>query len=448
VQKVLIHRTVKRRLLSRAALLALGMLFTACGGGSSSTPEVANSKVQAAASTVSEPTNAQSTNLNSKFDFVSNQPTATAVAGATSISIQSFATSEALNGTPELLADMVSYQRKSVFLKNPMVTDVSSNSAGKTTITIFQKAHGLNRGDKMAIKNIPVSSNGTSFTVNGISVESLSRWVDVAPLNNDYYAITVMASANRSGPTGLDINVDYIIASCTGKFNYLKTSLSNKPLADRVEGFFVYATTTKVASHLNGGCSPEYYGDVSTIKYYKSGTAVGSYELVAQEIGGGDYSYVVGEWDLSSEPLKSGPVITEKTVGKLLNFTNKNRLLTDGYTLLSYTSGMDSATTVFLFTYLKSYSDGNILMTTETNVYAQSASSSTPTLELIRKQIDYNNPEKTQVVISNFIAAPDVEKLATQNGYSATDAAKIKSSCIGMLLLSCVRYYMPSVALN
>ena len=424
-------------------IAALSLGLGACGGGSSSTPGVASTTPQVTYLAISETVNPQINDLTAKINLATGKATSNAVQGIAPISLKALASSEAEKGSPELLADMVSYQRKTFYLLNPIKTDIGRNVGAKTTITVFHQGHGLHLGDKVAFKKLPVTAAGSTISINGIAGANLSQWNYAIPVNPDRYEITVDGSTSSTGLASLDISVEYLIVDCTGRFNYLKTAISDKPLPISVEGEQVYSSTTTVASRLQG-CSPEYYGDTKTTKYYKK-DLVASYDLVAQEVAGGDYSFVLGEWDLPADPLQSGDAVTERTIGKLKNFTDKTRSHTDGYAIASFMPKKNTSSSVFLFSYLRNYADSGVLMSTETDIYAPIPGDATGSMGLIKRMIDYNNSQKTFVEIQNFIPAPDVATLAIQNGYSASDAAKIKLSCKDLLLLSCVRYYMPGV---
>ena len=424
-------------------IAALSLGLGACGGGSSSTPGVASTTPQVTYLAISETVNPQINDLTAKINLATGKATSNAVQGVASISLKALASSEAEKGSPELLADMVSYQRKTFYLLNPIKTDIGRNVGAKTTITVFHQGHGLHLGDKVAFKKLPVTAAGSTISINGIAGANLSQWNYAIPVHPDRYEITVDGTTSSTGLASLDISVEYLIVDCTGRFNYLKTAISDKPLPISVEGEQVYSSTTTVASRLQG-CSPEYYGDTKTTKYYKK-DIVASYDLVAQEVAGGDYSFVLGEWDLPADPLQSGDAVTERTIGKLKNFTDKTRSHTDGYAIASFLPKKNTSSSVFLFSYLRNYADSGVLMSTETDIYAPIPGDATGSMGLIKRMIDYNNSQKTFVEIQNFIPAPDVATLAIQNGYSASDAAKIKLSCKDLLLLSCVRYYMPGV---
>jgi sugar lactone lactonase YvrE len=425
-------------------LAVLSAFLCACGGGSSSVPEVANSKPQTSYLVSSETVNPQINDLSAKINLATGQATTSAVRGTAPISLKALATTQAVKGSPELLADMVSYQRRMAYLLNPIKTDVDKNTGSKTTITVFHTAHGLHLGDKVAFKNLPIPTDGSIFSLNGIEGTKLTQWNYIVPVHPDRYEITVDGIANKTGLAGLDISVEYLIVDCSGKFDYRQTPISDKPLPNSVEGIQVFSATTTVASRLKG-CSPEYYGDTNTTKFYKK-DSTNNYQLVAQEVEGGDYSFVLGKWDLPAEPLQSGDAVIEKTIGKLKNFTDKTRSHTDGYAIASFLPKKNTASSVFLFSYLRNYADNDALMSTETDIYAPIVGDATGSMDLIKKLIDYNNTQKTLVEIQNFIPAPDVADFAIQNGYSASDAATIKRSCKDLLLLSCIRYYMPGVS--
>jgi len=422
-------------------IAALGLGLSACGGGSASTPGVASTSPQATYLATSETVNPQINDLTEKINLATGQSTPNAVQGIAPISLKALASSEAEKGSPELLADMVSYQRKAVYLLNPIKTDIARNANGKTTITVLHQAHGLHLGDRVAFKNLPELIDGLPFSINGIAGTKFSQWNYVIPVHPDRYEITVDGSTNVTSSASLDISVEYLIVDCSGRFNYLKTPISDKPLPISVEGVQVYNSTTTVASRLQG-CAPEYYGDTKTVKYYKKDLAA-SYELVAQEIAGGDYSFVLGKWDLPDELLRSDDAVNEKTIGKLKNYTDKTRSYTDGYAIASFLPKKNTSSSVFLFSYLRNYADSGVLMSTETDIYAPIPGDATGSMGLIKKIIDYNNTQKTFVEIQNFIPAPDVATFAVQNGYSASEAAEIKLTCKDLLLLSCIRYYMP-----
>jgi sugar lactone lactonase YvrE len=429
--------------IARYLSVGLTVCLYACGGGSATVPTAATSKPQSDYLISAEAVNPQIGDLTSKINLATSQATSKAVAGTASISIQALASSNAQKGSPELLADMVSYQRKNFSLVNPIKTDVSRNVDGRTTITVFHEAHGLRLGDKVAVKNQSAILDNTVANFNGVPVTNLSTWNYVIPVHPDRYELTVEGVANKTGFADLNVSVDYLVVDCSGKFDYLQTPLSTKPLSSSVEGFQVYSSTTTVASRLKG-CSPEYYGDTKTTKYFKKNLSA-NYELVAQEVAGGDYSFVSGKWDLPADPLQSGDAVTEKTIGKLKNFTDKTLSYTDGYAIASFVPKKNTASSVFLFSYLRNYADNDVLLSTETDIYAPIIGDTAGSMGLIKKLIDYNNVQKTLVEIQNFIPAPDVADFAIQNGYSASDAAKIKLGCKDLLLLSCIRYYMPGV---
>ena len=423
------------------AALSLGL--GACGGGSSSAPVAPSAKPQVTYLAASETVNPQITDLSAKINLATGQATSNAVQGIAPMSLKALAASQVEKGSPELLGDMVSYQRKTFYLLNPIKTDIDRNVGAKTTLTVFHQAHGLHLGDKVAFKNLPVATDGSAISINGIPGTNLSQWSYVIPVHPDRYEVTVDGSTNKTGSASMDISVEYLIVDCSGRFDYRQTPISNKPLPTSVEGVQVYNLTTTVASRLKG-CSPEYYGDTKTTKYYKKDPAA-NYELVAQEVAGGDYSFVLGKWDLPVEPLQSGDAVIEKIIGKLKNFTDKTRSNTDGYAIASFLPKKNTKSSVFLFSYLRNYADSGVLMSTETDIYAPLVGDATGSMGLIKKTIDYNDIQKTFVEIQNFIPAPDVADFAIQNGYSASDAAKIKLSCKDLLLLSCIRYYMPGV---
>ena len=78
-------------------------------------------------------------------------------------------------------------------------------------------------------------------------------------------------------------------------------------------------------------------------------------------------------------------------------------------------------------------------MTTETNIYAKA----TTGYQLIKRQIDYNNPLRNRVEITNFATPPDIVNFAIKNGFTDAKAADIKIRCKGMLFLSCAHDYIP-----
>lgn len=401
-----------------AALCALVM--AACGGGAAVSPTLVS-------------TQAQLDNLNAKYDANSNQSTSAAVKGSSTESIQSIFMAELSSGAEEMIADVTTYYQQSVFLKNAIETNTATNANGSTTLTVHHRAHGLHLGDKVSVKSADQDANG-------IAAASLNKSNPVVAVTADTYQLAVQGSANRIGYANIDVAVDYLITDCVGKFNSLESALSEKTNTNKIENLEVFYTTSTVAQTMRG-CAPEYYGDNITTKYYKKIT--GGYELVAQNVDAGDYSTVYGTWTLPSEGLNSAAATLVGDIGKLINYANTKKLQNNGYTLVSYRIAPDTASSVFLIITLKSYTNNDVLMTTETNIYAKSDAA----YQLIKRQVDYNNSLRNRVEISKFAAVPDIVTFATKNGFSDAKAADIKRKCQGMLFLTCARNYMPLVNL-
>lgn len=401
-----------------AAVCAAGI--SACGGGTAVAPTVPSSQTQL-------------DNLNAKYDVSTNQSTSAAVAGTSTESIQSIFMAELATGAEEIIADIATYYQESVFLKNAIETNIATNANGNTTITVHHSAHGLHVGDKVTINN-------TGLDVNGIAATSFNKSSPISAITVDTYQVAVKGSAAKTGYANVDLSFDYLIADCIGKYNSLESAISEKIYKNKIENLEVFYTTSTVAQTMHG-CSPQYYGDNVTTKYYKKIT--GAYELVSQNVDGGDYSIVYGAWKLPSEGLSSASDALTGSIGKIVNYENTRKLQNNGYTLVSYRIAPDTASSVFIIITLKNYTSNDFLMTTEANVYAKG----TTGYQLIKRQVDYNNTLQNRVEISNFTAAPNIISFATLNGFSAAKAAEIKQKCNGLLFLSCARSYMPLVNL-
>ncbi len=426
---------IKNMLLT--ALWVVGMV--ACGGGTAVGPTLPSAQ-------------AQLDNLNTKYDSNTNQPTSAAVPGASTESIQSIFMDELTTGAEEIIADVATYYQKSFFLKNALETDTSQNANGNTIVTVHHEAHGLHIGDKVTIKN-PVQN------ANGIAPASLSKSNPITAVTPDTYQLSVQGSANQSGLANMDVSVDYLIRGCIGKYNSIGSTISTKINSNKIENLEVFYTTLTVAQAMQG-CTPKYYEGITT-KYYKK---IGNgYELVAQNVDGGDYSMVYGPWVLPSVGLNSTPAPAPPAapasasasasapasasavdtlagnIGKLVNYQNTKKLQNNGYTLVSYQIAPDTVSSVFVIITLKNYSSTDTLMTTEANIYAKAAKG----YQLIKRQIDYNNALRNRIEISKFTTPPDIVSFATKNGFSAANAADIKLKCKSMLFLNCAHNYMP-----
>ena len=431
---------IKNRLLT--ALWVAGM--AACGGGTAVGPTLPNAQEQL-------------DNLNAKYDSNSNQSTSAAVPGASTESIQSIFMDELTTGAEEIIADVVTYYQKSFFLENAIETDTSQNANGNTIVTVRHEAHGLHIGDKVTVKN-PVQD------ANGIAPASLSKSNPITAVTPDTYQLSVQGSANQSGLANMDVSVDYLIRGCIGKYNSIGSTISTKINSNKIENLEVFYTTLTVAQAMQG-CAPEFYGENITTKYYKKIDS--GYELVAQNVDGGDYSMVYGRWVLPSVGLNSTPApapvppaapasasasapasapasasavdTLAGNIGKLVNYQDTKKLQNNGYTLVSYRIAPDTASSVFVIITLKNYSNADTLMTTEVNIYAKAAKG----YQLIKRQIDYNNALRNRVEISKFTTPPDIASFATKNGFSAAKAEDIKLKCKSMLFLNCAQNYMP-----
>jgi hypothetical protein len=418
------------------ALCVMGV--AACGGGTAVSPTLPS-------------TQAQLDNLNAKYDSNSGQPTNAAVPGSSAESIKSIFMAELATGSGEIIANVVTYYQKSFYLKNAIETNTATNANGSTTITVHHKAHGLHIGDKVSVKNADQSANG-------IAPASLGRSNRITAVTADTYQISVQGSASQIGWANIDVAVDYLIADCIGKYNSIESAISKTKNTNRIENLEVFYTTTTVAQSMQG-CAPEYFGENVTTKYYKKNAD--GYELVAQNVDAGDYSMVYGSWLLPSDgltwpspspsPSASAPAsspapdpdpdpgLKATAIGKLINYQNTRKLQNNGYTLVSYQIAPDTASSVFVIITLKNYSNNDVLMTTETNIYAKA----TTGYQLIKRQIDYNNPLRNRVEITNFATPPDIVNFAIKNGFTDAKAADIKIRCKGMLFLSCAHDYMP-----
>ena len=408
------------------------MGIVACGGGTAVSPTLPS-------------TQAQLDNLNAKYDSNSGQPTNAAAPGSSAESIKSIFMAELASGSGEIIANVATFYQKSFFLRNAIETDTATNANGSTTLTVYHKAHGLHIGDKVSVKNADQSANG-------ITPASLSRSNRVTAVTMDTYQLTVQGRASQIGLANIDVSVDYLVADCIGKYNSIESAISKTKDTNRIENQEVYRTTTTVAQSMQG-CSPEYFGENVTTKYYKK--IADGYELVAQNVDAGDYSMVYGSWLLPSDgltwplPSASAPAsapapapdlgLKATAIGKLINFENTRKLQNNGYTLVSYQVAPDTASSVFVIITLKNYSNNDALMTTESNIYAKA----TTGYQLIKRQIDYNNALRNRVEITNFSIPPDIVNFAVKNGFTDAKAADIKIRCKSMLFLSCAHDYMP-----
>jgi hypothetical protein len=399
-----------------AAICVLGL--AACGGGAAVSPTLPTTQTQL-------------DNLNAKYDTNSNQSTSDAVKGSSTESIKSIFMDELKTGAKEIIADIGTYYQKSIFLKNPIQTDTATNLNGSTTITVHHSAHGLHVGDKVSVKNL-------SQDINGIASASLTKNNTITAVKDDTYQLIIQGSASITGYGNVDASFSYQIKECTGKYNSLESALSETIYKNKMENLEVYYSTSTVVQKMRG-CAPEDYGPSVTNKYYKK--IADGYELVAQNVGDGDYSTVYGVWLLPSEGLSSTGDKLSGEIGKLINYANTLKLQNNGYTLVSYSIAPDTSNSVFLIITLKNYSSSDLLMTTELNIYGKSKTG----YQLVKRQIDYKNPAQTRVEISNFVTPPDIEIFATKNGFSPEKAAEIKLKCEKNLLLflNCAREYMP-----
>ncbi len=402
----------KNRLLAALCVVTLA----ACGGGAAVSPTLTS-------------TSTQLDNLNAKYDVNSQQSTSAAVAGSSTESIQSIFMDELKTGSQEIIADVATYSQKSFFLQNPIATDTATNANGGSTITVRHPAHGLHPGDKVSFKNVVQNANG-------IAAANLNKSYPISAITADTYQLTVQGSASLSGLANIDASVDYLIADCIGKYNSIESTISEKIYTNKIENLEVFYTALTVAQSMRN-CSPKFYGENTTNKYYKKISA--GYELVAQNVGAGDYSMVYGTWNLPADGLNSISKKLTGDIGKLINYADTRKLENKGYTLVSYQIAPDTASSVFLLLTLKNYTSNDVLMTTETNIYAKAAAG----YQLIKRQIDYSNDLRNRVEILNFSSPPDIGSFATKNGFSETKAADIKLKCTGMMFLTCARNYMP-----
>ena len=403
---------IKKSLL--AVLCVVGMV--ACGGGTAVSPTLPSSQTQL-------------DNLNAKYDANSGQSKITAVPGTSTESIQSIFMDQLKNGSQEIIADVVTYYYRSFFLQNAIATDTAKNVNGSTTISVYHPAHGLHIGDKVSVKN-------ASQNANGIAAASLNNSNPVTAVTSDGYQLVVQGSASQTGLANINVSVDYQIVNCIGKYNSIESVISEKIYSNTIENQEVFYSALTVAQ-LMRGCTPEFYGENVTKKFYKK-ISVG-YELVAQSVDAGDYSMVYGTWKLPSEGLSATSNKLAGDIGKLTNYADTRKLQNNGYTLVSYQIAPDTVSSVFLIISLKNYTQNDILMTTETNIYGKAATG----YQLIKRQIDYNNDLRNRIEIFKFISPPDILSFAKKNGFSDVQAADVKRKCNGMMFLSCARNYIP-----
>ena len=403
---------IKKSLL--AVLCVVGMV--ACGGGTAVSPTLPSSQTQL-------------DNLNAKYDANSGQSKITAVPGTSTESIQSIFMDQLKNGSQEIIADVVTYYYRSFFLQNAIATDTAKNVNGSTTISVYHPAHGLHIGDKVSVKN-------ASQNANGIAAASLNNSNPVTAVTSDGYQLIVQGSASQTGLANINVSVDYQIVNCIGKYNSIESVISEKIYSNTIENQEVFYSALTVAQ-LMRGCTPEFYGENVTKKFYKK-ISVG-YELVAQSVAAGDYSMVYGTWKLPSEGLSATSNKLAGDIGKLTNYADTRKLQNNGYTLVSYQIAPDTVSSVFLIISLKNYTQNDILMTTETNIYGKAATG----YQLIKRQIDYNNDLRNRIEIFKFISPPDILSFAKKNGFSDVQAADVKRKCNGMMFLSCARNYIP-----
>ncbi len=403
---------IKKSLL--AVLCVVGMV--ACGGGTAVSPTLPSSQTQL-------------DNLNAKYDANSGQSKITAVPGTSTESIQSIFMDQLKNGSQEIIADVVTYYYRSFFLQNAIATDTAKNVNGSTTISVYHPAHGLHIGDKVSVKN-------ASQNANGIAAASLNNSNPVTAVTSDGYQLVVQGSASQTGLANINVSVDYQIVNCIGKYNSIESVISEKIYSNTIENQEVFYSALTVAQ-LMRGCTPEFYGENVTKKFYKK-ISVG-YELVAQSVAAGDYSMVYGTWKLPSEGLSATSNKLAGDIGKLTNYADTRKLQNNGYTLVSYQIAPDTVSSVFLIISLKNYTQNDILMTTETNIYGKAATG----YQLIKRQIDYNNDLRNRIEIFKFISPPDILSFAKKNGFSDVQAADVKRKCNGMMFLSCARNYIP-----
>jgi len=407
---------IKKSLL--AVLCVVGMV--ACGGGTAVSPTLPSSQTQL-------------DNLNAKYDANSGQSKITAVPGTSTESIQSIFMDQLKNGSQEIIADVVTYYYRSFFLQNAIATDTAKNVNGSTTISVYHPAHGLHIGDKVSVKN-------ASQNANGIAAASLNNSNPVTAVTSDGYQLVVQGSASQTGLANINVSVDYQIVNCIVKYNSIESVISEKIYSNTIENQEVFYSALTVAQ-LMRGCTPEFYGENVTKKFYKK-ISVG-YELVAQSVAAGDYSMVYGTWKLPSEGLSATSNKLAGDIGKLTNYADTRKLQNNGYTLVSYQIAPDTVSSVFLIISLKNYTQNDILMTTETNIYGKAATG----YQLIKRQIDYNNDLRNRIEIFKFISPPDILSFAKKNGFSDVQAADVKRKCNGMMFLSCARNYIPSANL-
>jgi hypothetical protein len=403
---------IKKSLL--AVLCVVGMV--ACGGGTAVSPTLPSSQTQL-------------DNLNAKYDANSGQSKITAVPGTSTESIQSIFMDQLKNGSQEIIADVVTYYYRSFFLQNAIATDTAKNVNGSTTISVYHPAHGLHIGDKVSVKN-------ASQNANGIAAASLNNSNPVTAVTSDGYQLVVQGSASQTGLANINVSVDYQIVNCIGKYNSIESVISEKIYSNTIENQEVFYSALTVAQ-LMRGCTPEFYGENVTKKFYKK-ISVG-YELVAQSVAAGDYSMVCGTWKLPSEGLSATSDKLAGDIGKLINYADTRKLQNNGYTLVSYQIAPDTVSSVFLIISLKNYTQNNTLMTTETNIYGKAATG----YQLIKRQIDYNNDLRNRIEIFKFVSPPEILSLAKKNGFSDDQAAEVKRKCNGMMFLSCARNHIP-----
>jgi hypothetical protein len=234
----------------------------------------------------------------------------------------------------------------------------------------------------------------------------------------------------------INVSVDYQIVDCIGKYNSIESVISEKIHSNTIENQEVFFTSLTV-SQLMRGCTPEFFGENVTKKFYKKIST--GYELVAQSVDAGDYAMVYGTWKLPSESLSATSDKLAGDIGKLINYADTRKLQNNGYTLVSYQIAPDTVSSVFLIISLKNYTQNNTLMTTETNIYGKAATG----YQLIKRQIDYNNDLRNRIEIFKFVSPPEILSLAKKNGFSDDQAAEVKRKCNGMMFLSCARNHIP-----